>query len=208
MNKEIRNFENIEFRAIEEDGKKYITGYALKFNNESKDLGGFKEIIERNSINENTDLSDIVALFNHNMNYVLARKNNDVDTLSINVTDEGLEYKFEVDEEVSYVKDLYRNIQKKNITKSSFAFYLPSDGSGERWEKVGNQYYRYITSFSKISDVSPVTNPAYENTSSMVRNFEEIKKELDKEKEEVIEDKKDVTIKVEDYIFKYYSLKK
>lgn len=178
MIKEIRNFDGIEFRATEEEGKKYISGYALKFGLESKDLGGFREVIEPSSM-EQVDLSDVVALFNHNNNYVLARRNSEVDTLEISVTDEGLMYRFEVDEEISYIKDLYRNIQKGNISKSSFAFYLPVDGSGERWEKRGDNYYRYITRFSKISDVSPVTNPAYDNTSSMVRSFNEVKKELD-----------------------------
>jgi len=178
MIKEIRNFDGIEFRAIEEDGKKYISGYALKFGLESKDLGGFREVIEPSSM-EQVDLSDVVALFNHNNNYVLARRNSEVDTLEISITDEGLMYRFEVDEEISYIKDLYRNIQKGNISKSSFAFYLPVDGSGERWEKRGDSYYRHITRFSKISDVSPVTNPAYENTSSMVRSFEEVKRDLD-----------------------------
>ncbi|MEB2775226.1 HK97 family phage prohead protease [Algoriphagus sp. D3-2-R+10] len=206
MNKEIRNIEGVEFRAIEEDGKKYIEGYALKFNSESKDLGGFKEIIETKSINENTDLSDVVALFNHSNNYVLARKNTDVDTLELTVDTEGLKYKFEVDEEVSYIKDLHRNIQKKNISKSSFAFYLPQDGSGERWEKVGNQYYRYITQFKKISDVSPVTNPAYDSTSSMVRSFEDVKKELDKDV--AVEVKEEIKGKSEDCDYKYHSLKK
>ncbi|MCH7396568.1 HK97 family phage prohead protease [Belliella sp. DSM 107340] len=203
MKKEIRNTEGIEFRISEVEESKYIEGYGLRFNSESKDLGGFKEIIEPTAINENTQMDDVVALLNHNHNYVLARKSNDTDTLQLEIDSEGLKYKFEVDNEISYVKDLYRNIQKKNINKSSFAFYLPSDGSGERWEKIGNQYYRYITQFAKISDVSVVTNPAYDNTSSMVRSFEEIKKDLDKTEIEV----KEYNIDSDIYNYKYKFLK-
>ncbi|MCH7411161.1 HK97 family phage prohead protease [Belliella sp. DSM 111904] len=205
MNKEIRNIEGIEFRTIEEDGKKFIEGYALKFNSESKDLGGFREVVESDSINDNTDLSDVVALFNHSNMYVLARKNKEVDTLSLEVDSTGLKYRFEVDEEISYIKDLYLNMKKGNISKSSFAFFLPSDGSGERWEKVGNEYYRYITQFKKISDVSPVTNPAYDNTTSMVRSFEEVKKELDKPLNESTGKEKSTG---EDYTYKFHLLKK
>lgn len=205
MKKEIRNFDNIEFRSFEEDGKKYIEGYALKFNQESKDLGGFIEIIESRSIDENTDMSDVVALFNHNMNYVLARKNNEVDTLKIEVDEVGLKYRFEVDNEISYIKDLHRNIEKKNITKSSFGFYLSNDGSGERWEKRDNKYYRHITHFKKIVDVSPVTNPAYDNTTSTVRNFEEIKRNLDNEDIKEIQDELN---KDYEYDLKFHSLKK
>tara|TARA_R110002020_G_scaffold403141_2_gene613264 strand:- start:1178 stop:1792 length:615 start_codon:yes stop_codon:yes gene_type:complete len=204
MNKEIRNIEGVEFRAIEEDGKKYITGYALKFGLESKDLGGFREIIEPSSL-DGADLSDVVALFNHNNNYILARKNSEVNTLELTITDEGLAYRFEVDEEVSYVKDLYLNIRKGNISKSSFAFYLPSDGSGEKWEKRDNQYYRNITKFSKISDVSPVTNPAYDNTTSMIRSLEDIKKELDEPvKVDEVKIKKSTS---DDFTYKYHLLK-
>ncbi|SIS88662.1 HK97 family phage prohead protease [Belliella pelovolcani] len=181
MNKELRYIDNIEYRAIEEDGKKYIRAYALKFNTLSKDLGGFFETIDRSAINEDTDLSDVVALFNHNANYVLARKNDSVDTLEIKVDDTGLFYSFEVDEEISYIKDLYRNIQKGNINKSSFAFNI-SEG-GDKWEKRDNKYFRTITSFKGIYDVSVVTNPAYEDTS--IRNFDSIKDELDKVEETV-----------------------
>ena len=205
MNKEIRNIDGIEFRAIEEDGKKFIEGYALKFGLESKDLGGFREVIDKGSLDE-ADLSDVVALFNHNNNYVLARKNADVNTLELTITDEGLSYRFEVDEEVSYVKDLYLNIRKGNISKSSFAFYLPSDGSGEKWEKRDNQYFRYITKFSKISDVSPVTNPAYDNTTSMIRSFEDVKQELDKPTE--VEPVAVIKSTSDEFTYKYHLLNK
>jgi len=183
MKKEIRTFEDIEFRASEEDGKKYVSGYALKFDTLSKDLGGFYETINRSAISDDTDLSDVVALFNHDPSFVLARKNAEVDTLEIKVDDTGLHYRFEVDEEISYIKDLYRNIQKKNITKSSFAFRIAE--GGDKFEKRDGKYYRNITNFKGIYDVSPVTNPAYTDTS--VRNFEEIKIELDTE--EVVETK-------------------
>ncbi|WP_200974437.1 HK97 family phage prohead protease [Echinicola sp. 20G] len=176
MNKEIRTFSDIEFRATEEEDKKYISGYALKFNTRSKDLGGFYETISREAINEQTDLSDVVALFNHNQNYVLARKNDSVNTLELRVDEVGLFYRFEIDEEISYQKDLYRNIQKGNISKSSFAFRIAEDG--EEWEKRDGMYVRTITAFKGIYDVSPVTNPAYSDTS--VRNLDEVKEKLGK----------------------------
>ena len=173
--KEVRLFENIEYRTVQEEDRKYIEGYALKFGIESKDLGGFKEIIERSAL-DNADLSDVVALFNHNPNYVLARKNADVDTLQIIVDDTGLFYRFEVDEEVSYIKDLYLNIRKGNISKSSFAFRINEDG--QKWEKRSTDYLRTITGFKGIYDVSPVTVPAYDDTFSGVRAFNEYKETL------------------------------
>ncbi|ERM82334.1 peptidase U35 [Rhodonellum psychrophilum GCM71 = DSM 17998] len=175
MKNEIRTSNDIEFRAIDDNGKKYIQGYALKFNTLSKDLGGFYETIESNALNDNTDLSDVVALYNHSPMYLLARKNSEVDTLEIEVDEIGLRYKFEVDMEISYCKDLFRHITKGNISKSSFAFRISENG--DSWKKVDDKYIRTITSFKGIYDVSPVVNPAYEDTS--VRNFEDKIKELD-----------------------------
>jgi uncharacterized protein len=180
MNKnEIRLFDNMEFRAEQDGDKKFISGYALKFGTESKDLGGFIETIERSAL-DGADMSDVVALFNHKSDYVLARKSDTADTLELEVDEVGLKYRFEVDEEISYVKDLYRNIKKGNISKSSFAFRI--DEGGDKWEKRSDgKYLRTITKFKGIYDVSPVTVPAYNDTVSLVRSFDEIKKELDGE---------------------------
>lgn len=166
-------FEGAEFRAETVEDKHYIQGYALKFGTESRDLGGFIETIERGSLDD-ADMSDVVALFNHNPLYVLARKSDTVDTLELGVDDTGLRYRFEVDEEISYVKDLYRNIEKGNISKSSFAFRI--NEGGDSWEKrEDGKFLRTIKSFKGVYDVSPVTVPAYLDTDSAVRTFEEFK---------------------------------
>ncbi len=210
--KEIRSIDS-NFRAYKDEEsdeeKKYIEGYAFMFNRESKDLGGFTEIIQREAV-ENVDMNDVVALFNHNSNFVLARKNETVSTLHLEIDDLGLKYRFEVDDEISYQKDLYRNMVKGNISKSSFAFYLPKDGSGERWEKSDGKYLRHITQFYKITDVSVVTNPAYEQTVSLARSLDEIKLELDISyiKGEEIENLPAIeTVQVEDLIYRYHNLK-
>ncbi|MDR7130695.1 HK97 family phage prohead protease [Algoriphagus sp. 4150] len=203
MNKEIRIFSSPEFRAYEDGDDKYIEGYALTYNNESKNLGGFVEIIDNNSINENTDISDVMCLFNHKDEYILAR--NTSKTLEIINDEKGLYYKAKLDMNITYHKDLYLSIQRGDINKSSFAFYLPQDGSGEKWEKIGDKYIRRITQFRIISDVSPVSNAAYQNTTSMVRSFEEVKKEL--EEEIVAESKEEVKENnVNEYMHKYITL--
>ncbi|MBS9525919.1 HK97 family phage prohead protease [Litoribacter alkaliphilus] len=174
--KEIRTFQNVEFRTFEEEGKKYIEGYALKFQKDSRDMG-FIEVIDRNAINDSTDLSDIVALFNHKEDYILARRNSKVNTLEILVDETGLKYRFEVDEDISYIRDLYKLIKKGEISESSFAFRINEDG--EKWEKRGDgKYIRTITSFKGIYDVSVVTKGAYQDTPVDVRKFEDIENTL------------------------------
>ncbi|WP_215225862.1 HK97 family phage prohead protease [Echinicola shivajiensis] len=173
MNNEIRTFQT-EFRAIEEDGKYYISGYALRFNTLSKDFGGWFETIHNEAINDNTVMDDIVCRFNHKDDYILGRSSSN--TLEVRVDDEGLFYKCELDLDISYHKDLYLSVKRGDVSKSSFAFQIAEDG--EKWEKIDDKYVRTITSFKLLADVAPVVNPAYEDTS--VRNFDEVKKELDK----------------------------
>jgi uncharacterized protein len=170
MTREIRTFNGAEYRIEQdENGKKHIEGYAFKFNRDSRDMG-FIETIDKRAISENTDMTDVVALFNHNPNFILARKNNNVDTLQITVDETGLKYRFEVDTEISYIKDLQRLIEKGEITESSFAFRI-KDG-GDKWDKrADGKYIRTILDFEGIYDVSVVTKGAYSDTKVDVRNF-------------------------------------
>jgi HK97 family phage prohead protease len=85
-----------------EDGlngkRRYISGYAIVFNELSVDLGGFREIIlpeavERQMINE----SDILMLVNHNRdNGLLARSKFGTGSLRIEVDEKGVYFEFEL----------------------------------------------------------------------------------------------------------------
>ena len=68
--KELRNF-NLEVRAT---STRQVEGYALVFNKESNDLGGFTEVIEPTALENVLEKSDILCLLNHNEDRgVLAR---------------------------------------------------------------------------------------------------------------------------------------
>ena len=62
--KEQRNC-NYELRATPES--RTVEGYALVFDKESRDLGGFIEIIDPSSLNGVIEKSDILCLLNHNI---------------------------------------------------------------------------------------------------------------------------------------------
>ena len=55
-----------------EDGTKTLTGMAAVFGKLSENLGGFREIIEAGAFDD-TDLSDVRGLFNHDANFILGR---------------------------------------------------------------------------------------------------------------------------------------
>lgn len=172
--KEIRSIEGSEFRILPDSRK--IEGYALLFDVESRDLGGFKEVIERNALDGVIENSDILALYNHNENNVLARATNGNGTLSLDVDEKGLRYSFEAPD-TPLGNEVFSAIQRGDLRNSSFAFTV--DKQGQKWEKRDNIFIRTITRFKELFDVSPVFRPAYADTSVAVRSLTEVREELE-----------------------------
>lgn len=182
-NKEIRLFDNeIEVRSIQADDEKEkteIIGYALRFDTESNDLGGFVETIEPTALDQ-ANMNDVVALFNHNRDYVLGRTTSN--TLTLEVDDFGLKYTI-TPPDTTYARDLIKSMKRGDISQSSFAFSLDYlDENSESWDYDEDRdiYIRTIKRFESIHDVSVVTTPAYSDTSVVVskRGLEDYKNEL------------------------------
>ena len=172
MNKEKRSITS-ELRVSTES--RLVEGYALLFNTESKDLGGFTEIIEPNALNGVIERSDVFCLLNHKDDRgILARSKNGSGSLILAVDDTGLKYLFEAPN-TSLGDELLEYLKRGDITGSSFAFTVNTDV----WENKGTSYLRRIKSFDLLFDVSPVFNPAYEETSVAKRNMESIKEAAD-----------------------------
>ena len=63
-----------------------VEGYAIVFNTESRDLGGFTETIEPSALEGVLEMSDILCLLNHNEDKgVLARCNKGVGSLELEI---------------------------------------------------------------------------------------------------------------------------
>lgn len=164
--KEIRSISStLELRAAEGSEKEVITGYALKFNRWSSVLGGwFKEIIDPRALDQ-ADMTNVVALFNHDESKVLARTGIN---LKLNVDDIGLRFEF-APNGTTYAKDLLENIRSGIITQCSFAFTIPNERDAEEWTEGDEGIMeRRIKRFAKIYDVSAVTTPAYPDTDVVV----------------------------------------
>ena len=59
-------------RAIEQGEDKKIRGVASVFNSESRDLGGFTEVIDRHAFDEALEANpDVTCLWNHNSDDLL-----------------------------------------------------------------------------------------------------------------------------------------
>ena len=175
---EVRYFDGPQLRKDPEGNyTRTVEGYALKFNTLSVLLyGWFKERIDPGSLAD-IDLvaSDIVALFNHDRNLILARTISN--TLQLSVDDIGLRYEFEAPNTTAG-NDLLESLKRGDVQHSSFAFEVAPGGDAWTFDADGTEI-RTIKKFQAINDVSPVVNPAYLDTEANVakRSYEEWKKE-------------------------------
>jgi uncharacterized protein len=142
-----------------------VVGYAAKFNVRSEPLGDFIEMIEPGAFDD-VLANDVVALFNHDPNKVLARTT--AGSLRLSVDEIGLRYEFDLaDDDCSEQVAAY--INDGRVTQSSFAFDVAS--GGDRWERQADgSVLRTITKFRRLYDVSPVTYPAYPDATVALRS--------------------------------------
>lgn len=111
---------------------------------------------------------------NHDNNRgILARSRRGKGSLSLTIDEKGLKYSFDAPK-TALGNELLEMLRRNDITSSSFAFTVASDG--EKWEKRDGKYYRTITKIDRLYDVSPVYCPAYSETSVACRSFNDILK--------------------------------
>jgi uncharacterized protein len=183
-----RRFFSSEIRAAEEG---VIEGIAAVVNNQS-DLGWYEERIDRGAFDD-VLTDDVVALFNHDANLPLARTTAEGDgKLDIFLTKEGhLGYRFKMPN-TQMGKDLAENIRSGIVKQSSFAFTIAEDSwefasSNEKLDKD----VRTIKKVKRLYDVSPVTYPAYADTSVGARSAEHALDASKEVKEKIGKDKAD-----------------
>ena len=155
---------NVEIRQVQGETPT-IAGIACVFD-QPTDMGWYIEKVARGAF-DGADMSDVVALFDHEE--LLSRTTGKADDLTIAVTSQGLAYEFKAKNEESL--EVAENISLGFIKGSSFAFSC----TGEEWEYEVPQVngekkdVRTITKIGKLWDVSPVVHPAYNQTSVGLR---------------------------------------
>lgn len=177
MNKITRVYD-VELREKQEDSRQ-VEGYAVVFNS-TTDLGWFTEEIDPHAF-DNTDMSNVYLLGNHDENIVLAGTSNN--TLKLDINDNGLYQRAEVIDTTTG-EDWLKLVKNGLINKQSFAFTI-ADG-GEEWVERDGKEHRIIRSIEKLFDVSLVTYPAYSDTSAFSRSnqVDELAKEHKRRKEQ------------------------
>jgi HK97 family phage prohead protease len=163
--REIRTLPVRELRVTQDAGAPAkLVGYASVFNAWSEDLGGFRERVQPGAFSNAVKASDIRALINHDPSLILGRTKNG--TLSVREDDTGLWMEVALPD-TQYARDLAESVKRGDIDQMSFGFSVLSDDWV--WADDGT-IRRTIIEIDRLYDVSPVTYPAYPQTSVSARS--------------------------------------
>lgn len=170
--KEIRKFD-FEVRAKrDETHGTYLEGTPIVYDSWTN-LGWYDEQIQRGAL-DNTDLTDVRFLINHNTDMIplaRSRNNNENSTMQMTVDEGGMNIRVNLDTENNAdARSLYSAVERGDIDGMSFMFVV----DGELWEEEESEHpKRTITDIEKVFEVSAVTFPAYEQTSISARGLSE-----------------------------------
>lgn len=156
-----------------------VSGYATTFSDPytlfSFEGVDYKEQIDPNAIDADTDMSDVIFQYDHS-GMVFARMSNG--TLNISTDEHGLK----VDADLSKTADarnMFENISSGMVKEMSWAFTVDKN------EYDDENHVRVIKHVKRIYDVSAVSMPANPNTDiAAARSY--IDGEIEKVKEEFL----------------------
>jgi len=167
-----RSFEISAVERAEENAPLVLEGYAAVFNTVTELWPGYNEMIDAKAFEE-ADLGNVVLNVNHNDSLLLARTKNG--SLTLSVDNYGLKFRAEL-LETADAKDIHTKVEAGLINECSFRFRI-----GEmKTETKTNSTIEVITKITKVSDVSLVTFPAYDQGTSVQarKNAEDEKREM------------------------------
>lgn len=180
---EIRSFTELGAPKIGEG--RTIEGYAVVFGQESRVMydkekrRAFVEVIERGAITEELlRNSDIKAVLEHNKQRLLARHFRGAGSLTLELDDYGLKYRFDAPNTVDgdFAVEM---IRRGDIFGSSFAYFVnDKDKSKVTYSMKDGLLTRTVHKIDRITDISPVSDPAFFGTDVTVRSMNEMIAEL------------------------------
>mgnify|MGYP003662876664 FL=1 len=160
MDIERRDFDIEELEVRDTAGGQTIRGLALPFNRNSADLGGFIERIDPGAIT--LDGTDIVMLWQHDSADPITRQSSG---LELEVRKSGLWFEAQATDFSERQLDL---LQRGVVKNMSFGFVTIED----EWQQESKPVVRTLKEI-ELREISPVTWPAYKQTSVAVRSAHE-----------------------------------
>ena len=135
-------------------------------------MGSFRERIERSAFN-NLDAYDIHALYNHDYDKVLARRNKGKGTLELTTDETGLKFGFELPDTATG-NEVRTLVGRGDVDQASWAFTVKS----EEWLDVRSEKpLRVIKEVGEIYDISLTPRGANPTTSVALRSLEAAQQE-------------------------------
>ena len=159
----------IQFRVIEKDDRKILTGTPIVYNKNSEDMG-FIESIKPGASTEALKRSDPRLLYGHNSDTLLPLARKSAGTLKIVEDKSGVHIEADPPD-TQFARDMITSIERGDIQDMSFGFTIKDD----KWETKDGRDHRTITEFDEIFDFSFVAFPAYPDTTVAMRSLEQYK---------------------------------
>ena len=163
-------FPSVELRAYkteEEESRMLVEGYAIVFNSESRDLGGFTEVVKEDALDKALERNtDVLALYGHDYQNVLGRQS--ADTLQLEKDERGIKFTLDLPN-TQLGRDVYTLVERGDLKGNSFGFTVEKDS----WDKKGEKVIRTIEQVRDLFEISIVSLPAYEATELTKRSYED-----------------------------------
>lgn len=170
-------FPSVELRAYksEKEDRMLVEGYAIVFNSESRDLGGFTEVVRENALDKALERNtDVLALYGHDYQNVLGRQS--AGTLQLDKDERGIKFTLDLPN-TQLGRDVYTLVERGDLKGNSFGFTVEKDS----WDKVGDKVIRTIEQVRDLFEISIVSLPAYEATELTKRSYEDFTTEVEVE---------------------------
>lgn len=161
---------NLEIRETE-DGKKTITGYAVKWEKKSHVLGyfyKFREQFKKGAFADSLQKDDQRFLWSHDTSKVLGRTKNG--TLRLEEDDIGLRFELDLPN-TTLGNDTYESIKRGDVDGVSFGFKVEDDEIEEPDDDIPLRTVKK----AKLLEVSVVAFPAYPDSEVSARGYDPIK---------------------------------
>lgn len=172
MNRAVRQMRSqpTEFRAGQEGTEKYIEGYFAVFGSTYELWQGATESIDPHAF-EGVLSGDVRALINHDTTLVLGRTK--AGTLELKTDSWGLWGRIRINQADSDAMNLYSRVERGDVDQCSFGFDVLEEDTDCRLDGTIHWTIKKV----ELYEVSPVTFPAYEDTTIQARkkDYEQIR---------------------------------
>jgi len=178
--KELRFISFDAFELREDDDQPKLVGYASIFNQEAVIFGLWREKVAPGTFKKTIKENDIRALWNHNTDLPLGRNRAKPPTLSLSEDDKGLFVEI-TPPDTQAGRDAVTSIKRGDVTQMSIAFQTIK----QEWFEPEDKKDLPLRTLkeAKLFEVSPVTFPAFEQTSIGARSMMEPEIENDPREE-------------------------